>query len=172
MNEYCPCLQENYSSLVRKKTYVLWSKILLTSSVPCWWPSGRTQSKIWLSLLLIYASLLGSTTFGLTYCLRSLLKYLIEFLFWFCFHVSSFFQNLSKYSHRFNFTHHDAIWTIEVELMVVEYKINKVDDFHNLSFFFLLVVIAADGVLKVRLFFFNFKKLWISEVGVYDGIFY
>lgn len=43
--------------------------------------------------------------------------------------------------------------------MVVEYKINKVDDFHNLSFFFLLVVIAADGVLKVRLFFFNFKKL-------------
>lgn len=42
--------------------------------------------------------------------------------------------------------------------MIFQYKINKVDDFHNLSFFFFLVVIAADGVLKVGLFLLILKN--------------
>lgn len=103
----------------KKITLHLWGQkhiyyeviILLTSLVPCWQPSGRTQVKFWFSwLLLIYVFLTDSTTFDLTKFLRSLLKYVMEFLFLFCFHVSSFFQNLSKYNNHFNFIHHYAIW--------------------------------------------------------------
>lgn len=56
--------------------------------------------------------------------------------------------------------------------MLFQYKINKVDDCHNFSFFFFFFSCYSCGWgIEGRTISFNFKKLWISEAGVYDCVF-